>query len=117
MIFEYYRQKIELLKMHGTEDEWYFSKVCSQALEGKTPEEAFESILDTVDYAIAEEDTGMLYYHVEFLLHLQRHSDTTELKSGMVEKLRLILEKSKKSDDDRRVRELIACYRIEDLKP
>jgi hypothetical protein len=64
-------------------DEWFFSRLEDQIVARLSPSEAFAAIDEVVEILIQQHEPTLTYYCGTFLLRLARHSDTTELPSGL----------------------------------
>jgi hypothetical protein len=64
-------------------DEWFFSHLEDQIVARLSPSEAFTAIDEIVEVLLQQHEPTLRYYCGVFLIRLARHSDTTELPSGL----------------------------------
>lgn len=63
---------IEDYRANGSDDEWFFAKLTDGLLDGCEPHDAYQAIEEIVEYALNENDEGLFYYHLQFILRLGR---------------------------------------------
>ena len=91
MIIETYKKQIEQLRINGTEDEWYLSKIVESSLEGADTAEAFNTIDQVVEMIIDKNESDMFYEHSEMLSSLCHYSQTTEIPKGLNENINKLI--------------------------
>lgn len=64
-------------------DEWFFSRLQDDIAARLSSSEAFAAIDEVTELLLQQRDPALHYFCGSFLLTLARHSDTTELPSGL----------------------------------
>lgn len=75
---------IEEYRTNGSEDEWFFSKLTDGLLDGCESHDAYEAIEAIVEHALDENDEGLFYDHLQFILRLGCKADTSQAPASFI---------------------------------
>jgi hypothetical protein len=75
---------IENYRTNGSEDECFFAKLTDGLLDGCESHDAYEAIDAIVEHALDENDEGLYYDHLQFILRLGRKVDTSQAPESLI---------------------------------
>lgn len=114
MIAENYISSMEIYRVSGSDDEWFFAKLTDSLLENCTNSTAFNAIEPIVGIAISEIEGDLFYDHVQFLIKLGRKANTSESPEALKNSIESLQEKAFNFGNHQleAIKELCAWFRL-----